>query len=342
MPGILVRLRPDLETLAAAAAGAAVFNAAGVPAATLSGAMVGSAALLAAGRAVQLSPWLRDIGMLLSGLTMGGAASSEMVGALNKYPASLAVLAVSLAVTMAATASFLRLAGGWDRATAFFAAAPGALSTVIAVAADTRADLLKVTMTQSLRLFMLVAVLPAIVVGAGAAGGVAIRETAAGLSLVALIAGGAGIAAALRRLGVAGPWIFGGMLASALLHSSNAVVGDLPAWLAHGGFGLVGVFIGTRFARITRRALLANAALSGGAFVIGLAISAVFAYAAAIAADVPFGQALVAFAPGGLEAMIVLGAALGLDPIYVGLHHLARFVGIGLLMPLSLRWIARS
>jgi uncharacterized membrane protein AbrB (regulator of aidB expression) len=50
----------------------------------------------------------------------------------------------------------------------------------------------------------------------------------------------------------------------------------------------------------------------------------------------------VAFAPGGLEAMMVLALILGLDPLYVGIHHLARFLGIGLALPLVVTWLGRS
>jgi hypothetical protein len=50
-------------------------------------------------------------------------------------------------------------------------------------------------------------------------------------------------------------------------------------------------------------------------------------------ARVGLADALVAFAPGGLEAMMVLALVLHLDPLYVGLHHLARFLGIGFLLP---------
>jgi uncharacterized membrane protein AbrB (regulator of aidB expression) len=50
----------------------------------------------------------------------------------------------------------------------------------------------------------------------------------------------------------------------------------------------------------------------------------------------------VAFAPGGLEGMMVLGLVLGLDPLYVGVHHLVRFLGIGLALPLVMTWLGRS
>jgi hypothetical protein len=39
--------------------------------------------------------------------------------------------------------------------------------------------------------------------------------------------------------------------------------------------------------------------------------------------------------------MLVLGASLGMDPIYVGLHHLVRFFGIALALPLLLPLFAR-
>ncbi len=167
----------------------------------------------------------------------------------------------------------------------------------------------------------------------------AARGIATPVSLLAMLAGGATLAFLLDRLRFAGPWIFGGMLVSALLHGSGLMSGDPPEWLMRLGYMVIGIFIASRFTSITRELLVSSAWISLGAFVVGLAISALFAAVAAFGAGVPFGQALVAFAPGGLEAMIVLGSALDLDPLYVGLHHIVRFFGIGLLMPLCLRWI---
>ena len=51
----------------------------------------------------------------------------------------------------------------------------------------------------------------------------------------------------------------------------------------------------------------------------------------------PFAQALVAFSPGGLEAMSLLSIALGLDPLFVSAHHLARFILISVTLPFVLR-----
>jgi uncharacterized membrane protein AbrB (regulator of aidB expression) len=46
----------------------------------------------------------------------------------------------------------------------------------------------------------------------------------------------------------------------------------------------------------------------------------------------PLDLVTVAFAPGGVEAMAAVALALGLDPLFVGLHHLTRiFLLIGAL-----------
>jgi len=60
-----------------------------------------------------------------------------------------------------------------------------------------------------------------------------------------------------------------------------------------------------------------------------------------LAVDVPFAEALAAFAPGGLEAMTMMAFALGLDPLFVGAHHLARFVVISAALPLVANWLDR-
>jgi len=51
----------------------------------------------------------------------------------------------------------------------------------------------------------------------------------------------------------------------------------------------------------------------------------------------PQAEALVAFAPGGVEAMSILALALQLDSVFVASHHIVRFVFIGIALPLLIR-----
>jgi uncharacterized protein len=333
--------RSFLETLAAALAGVILFHYLHLPAPSLSGAMVGVALLLAAGRKAQMPAPVANGAMLFSGVAMGSAVTPEMLGGFQKYPLSIMFFLVSVAVTIWLTQAFLRRAGGWDRQTAFLAAAPGALSTVLAVAATTNADMLKLTTVQSFRLFVLVAVLPMLVTATGGGAPLPDKPDVTLPVLAVMCAGGFVLAFGLARSGLAAPWIFGGLMASAVLHGAGAVSGDAPRWFMETSFGLVGLYIGTRFSTITRAALVSALAMSMGALLIGLAVALAAAFLLHSISGLPFGQVLVAFAPGGLEAMLVLSASLGLDPIYVGLHHLVRFFGLAFLLPVAMPILQR-
>ena len=50
---------------------------------------------------------------------------------------------------------------------------------------------------------------------------------------------------------------------------------------------------------------------------------------------------MIAFAPGAVDAMMLLALALHLDPVYVGAHHLARIFFVSLTMPLIARAASR-
>ena len=83
---------------------------------------------------------LRNVAFVVIGSFLGSSVSPELVGELPRWPISLAVLAVNLLVLQWAAQTFLHRVCKWDRQTAFFAAIPGLMSYVIALALPTRAD----------------------------------------------------------------------------------------------------------------------------------------------------------------------------------------------------------
>ena len=52
------------------------------------------------------------------------------------------------------------------------------------------------------------------------------------------------------------------------------------------------------------------------------------------------GDVIVAYAPGSIDAMMILALALHLDPVFVGAHHLARVFTVTLSLPLIVRALA--
>lgn len=329
--------------IAAAALGGAGFSSLGVPGGWLSGAMIALALLAALKRAEPLSDPLRQIAMVASGTAIGSAMTPQMMQGIGRYPLTLALMAVAVVAITAVGALILRRVPGFSRETAFFASVPGALSYVFAVAANTEADMARIAVVQVLRIFFLMALLPMAIVEAGV-------KLAPPSTLpfdppltVALVIGlGTMAGYGLERMNVAGGMLFGAMLASGLLHATGFAPGRLPAIVAIAGQLLVGAWSGARFVGFDWRLLARLSLVSLGSFGVTMALAAGFAAVATFGLGVPFAQALLAFAPGGLEAMTILAFALGVDPLFVGAHHLARFVMISLGLPFVARhWLAR-
>jgi uncharacterized protein len=136
--------------------------------------------------------------------------------------------------------------------------------------------------------------------------------------------------------------LLGGAVVSSALHATDAAPGGVPPVIATCGLVLIGVFLAERFRMLKWAALKRTIPAALGSFLIGTAVATLFAGVAALLARVGFSDALVAFAPGGLEAMMVLSLILGLDPLYVGIHHLARVLGITFALPPLLAWLRRS
>jgi membrane AbrB-like protein len=317
-----------------ASLGGALLGFMNVPGGWLSGAMVATAILSATRWSVLLANPLVYVAMIASGVTTGSAMTPQMAKGFAAYPVSLALMALAMVVITATGAVLLRRLTGWSRITALFAAVPGALSYVFSVAATTKADLPRIAIVQVMRTFFLMAVVPIIVAQSGASLAPPDFGIADPLIIVAsLFCFGALAGFGLERLGLPGGMLFGAMIVSGLAHVGGFAPGHLPPWIVALNQILIGAWAGSRFVGFDWSLLANSAAASIGSFCVTLLIAVGFAAAATHVLAIPFGEALVAFSPGGLEAMTVLSFALGLDPLYVGVHHLARFILISLALP---------
>jgi uncharacterized protein len=323
------------------------FHMLGVPAAWLSGSAIAVALWGLTGWAVPIPRSLADAAMLISGATMGAAVTPAAIAAMGRYPSSLVLLVIAVVAISSASAFWLTRVSGWRKDDAVLASVPGALSTVLAIAADRKAAVAPIAIVQNLRLFVLIALLPSIVVfsGGGHNSGALIGEgqpVASTANMAFVLLGGLAVGAVFKRLKVAAPILLGATVVSTLSHGTEFVTGVIPPVIATCGLVLIGIFIAERF-RSLQRSTLRKSLLAGlGSFAIGMAVAVFFAGLASWAAGVSFADGLVAFAPGGLEAMTVLALILGLDPLYVGIHHLVRFLGIGLVLPFVVAWLQRG
>lgn len=329
----------DYALLAAATtAGGAALGLLGVPAGWLSGGMVGVAALAAAGRAPMLPTPLRTLAILMSGVGMGSGLTPETIHTLALYPLSLALMAIALAGMVVTSFAILQRSPGFSRSTAFFSAIPGALSYVFIVAAPTGADMARVAVIQVFRLFVLMVIVPlAARFGVDTVQPVFATDPMSTTAILVALAWLCGWA--LERRGVASGPLYAAIVVSAFAHGFGLAPGRLAPDLQIVAQLLVGAWIGSRFIGFDWELMHRTLISALTSFVAAFAVALLFAILAARLVSAPFAETLAAFAPGGLEAMTMMAFALGLDPLFVGSHHLARFFLIGLTLPFVARWL---
>jgi membrane AbrB-like protein len=333
----------ELLVIALAAVGGGAFALLGMPAAWLSGSALLSVvvALLRPLPSLRL-PWF-DATMVLSGVILGSAATPEALAAAARYPASLLVLFVAIVAIMLASGAYLRYAARWPWLDALLATAPGALGTALALAQAKGADFGRISFIQMFRLLVLVALLPSVMQLSGATGLEApVVEPVDAGTMFGVAMAGLALGLVFQRLGLSAPLMLGATFASAALHAGGVVEGPLPMQIQIAVQVLLGATMGGRIAYIPRKELKRLFPLAIGSFAVSIAVAFLFAWPAAWLAGVSYASGMAAFAPGGLEAMAMLAFAMGLDTLYVGAHHLVRFVVIGLAMPLVLGRMRRQ
>jgi membrane AbrB-like protein len=326
-------------TLALGGAGGWLLAQVGAPAPWLTGSMLAVAAAALSGLPLGMPNWMRTLAFVMLGISIGSSVTPEALGEIQAWPGSVCLLLLGVAATTAASAFHLTRARGWDVMTARYCALPGALSQVLVLATRSRADLPRIALAQSLRVFVLVALLPWLIPAQGEAGP-ALIHAAVELTMggsAAMLTVGLTTGVLFDRLGIPGGALLGGMIASALLHGTGVLEGQLPGPLPLAAFVATGCVIGLRFRGASLFRM--RSTVRGGLESVALAImiTAAFALAAHYWLDLPYGQLWLAYAPGGVEAMTIMAFALGFDPAFVGGHHVIRIIAINLVIPLWLR-----
>jgi membrane AbrB-like protein len=332
-----------VETLVVAAAGGIAFASLHIPAGIVSGSVLAVAIAALAGRPMRVPAPLTRVAFVLIGILLGAIVTPETLKGVATWPLSIAVLCVATLAMIAATTSYLRFVHGWDWVSAFLGASPGAMAQVVALSAEFKADLRGVAIVQVMRVLMVMIGLPGVLALFGLAAGAVFGapEPAGGSSLAelaVLVVVSTTLALLLRWLKFPGGLLFGAMAGSAVLHGTGLVHAVLPWWLGGGAVIVMGAVAGSRFANTSVRTVIEYLGAALGSFAVAIATAALFVLL--VLTLLPFRPAdvVIAFAPGAQDQMMLLALALTLDPVYVGAHHLSRW----LVVTFSLAIFAKS
>src|SRR3981189_594918 len=331
-----IKILNVLETLAIGTAGGTLFLLLTLAGGLISGAMsaVGIAAI--AGRRLTMPPILTQTVLVLLGISLGSLVSQQLLQHIGAYPLTIALLALATFCSTFGSSYYLQRVHGWDQTSAFLAGSPGALSQITMLAAEKGADVPAIAVVQTMRVIILTAALPMLLTLTGIAPSsppIAAAAIASPLELAELLAAAVAVALLLRLIKFPASWMFGAMIGSSVLHGTGLVEGGLPPWMRAVALVGIGALIGARFARMKAKTLLGHVNAALGSFAVAIIISAVFVAVVALTTQVRFADIIVAFAPGAMDAMLALALTLHIDPIFVGAHHLSRFVFVTITTP---------
>src|SRR3954451_16753380 len=215
-----------LETLAVGSAGGLLFLWANLPGGLISGAMIAVGIAALAGRRLMLPPILTQTVLLLLGISLGALVSRQLIQHMSAYPLTIGLLALATFCSTFGSSFYLQRFHGWDQTSAFLAGSPGALSQITILAAEKGADVAAIAVVQTIRVIILTAALPLVLVMTGVASSAPLpvaAQIASPAGLVALIAGSMAGALLLRLRTFPASWMFGAMLASSVLHRAVLV-----------------------------------------------------------------------------------------------------------------------
>ncbi|MEX2199875.1 MAG: AbrB family transcriptional regulator [Dongiaceae bacterium] len=316
--------------LAIGAAGGLVFYFLHMPLPWMIGAMVFSTIAAAAGAPIAFSFRLRSLMIVVLGVMLGSAFTPDLLEHLGAWAISIAIMLLYVLIGTLVLHRYFILFGRYDGVTAYFAAAPGGLTEMVVAGAQYGGDDRLISLSHGTRILMIVLIVSfgfRLFGGYQPSGASTIGEpllTLARFDLAILAVSGVVGYLIVKPFKIPAGVLVGPMLISAALHFFEVTSSRPPLELVAIAQIVIGSAIGARFAGTSHRTILRAIALSFGATVLLLGITALFAFLVAAATGLPIVQVLLGYSPGGIAEMSLIALSLGVDPAFVSTHHVAR------------------
>ncbi|SUA35689.1 Putative ammonia monooxygenase [Neisseria zoodegmatis] len=317
---------------AAALAGALAANAVGLPIPWLLGSLLATAVLSLNGLPVKAPGLCRKAGLTIIGVSLGLYFTPDMVGLLLEYwPWLLFGMVFSVSLGVLGSLLLYRFAGV-DFVTAWFASAMGGASEMANMADQKGAQVDKVVSAHSLRVLMIVTIVPFFYQYMGYQNidnSVLQQNTHIHWGGLILLFGLAYMFAKLfewRKW--SNPWTFGPLLAAILLTVSDIHLSAMPPMISKIGQLFIGWALGNKFSPGFFKSaprLLSVVAVSVS---ISLALTASATYVLAKVSGIPLPTLGLGLSPGGVAEMTITAKVLQLGVPVVTAFHVSRMVAV--------------
>ncbi|WP_095589282.1 AbrB family transcriptional regulator [Actibacterium ureilyticum] len=279
----------------------------------------------------------------LVGAAIGAQVSPQVLSGAAIYIPSLLAILLFVPLSHMMGYRILRHAGGYDRADAFFGAAPGGFVESIALAEEAGADIRHVTMLHFLRIILVIVIVPFLMSlylghAVGSAQGARLGNGGFDAPGLAIAVGAAVAGYGLGQLlHLPARHMIGPILAAALLAGSGLAQPQVPGALVAAAQIVIGTSLGARFAgaslRMLWRAFGLSLLLVTASLLLGLLIAWILHMATGLATE----ALILSFTPGGVTEMALIALAISGNSAIVVAHHVLRIIATVLMMSTFLR-----
>lgn len=331
-------------TFLVGAIGGWLFYLLSIPLPWMLGAMVATTVLALTGRSLERPVRLRLLMLAVLGVTLGSSFTPDVLTRSAGWLGSL--ITMTGFIMTVSCVSFLMI-WKWirlDRPTAFFSSVPAGVNDMVVVGAAMGGDERTIALVHGIRIMLTVLAIPLFFrftmgeASSGASDVPLFERIPVWDSGLLLLSGVIGFFLA-RTLRFPAPAVIGPMIVSAACHLSGLTTATPPPLLVNTAQVVVGSAIGCRFIGVAVRKVGGTLILAALNTTFLIVASGLVAWGFATLFQAPFAALWLALAPGGLAEMLLVGAALDIDPAFVAAHHLFRVALVILGAPLIYRFL---
>ena len=296
--------------------------------------------------------WIKSLMIMVIGALFGTTVSPELIDQLILWTPSMIGVLLYLLIVMPPIVFYLIKVAKYDFITAYFSASPGGIIAMMVMGGAMGGDERKIFLLQSTRMILTVITIPmafrlfteyepSVMIGIG--GSFQNINIINGTVMIAVALVGYAISKLLK---IPAPHLIGPMISISLLSFSGVFHSEVPDDLVAIAQLIIGSSIGTLFNDIKVKEV--SIVLMQGLVIAStmIIIACLSAWIIHILTKQPIRPLILAFAPGGIAEMSIVGFGLGIESAFVFAHQMVRYIFLVSIMPASYKhirkWIYRD
>jgi len=284
--------------------------------------------------------------LIILGLYIGNYIDQDLFNQMHDWLWTSLIMLVYIILSVLIVSKYLERYSRYEKKTAIFSAAPGALGPLMILAEDEKSDLSQVATSHLIRLIIIITIFPFIVNSFYSVENIKITQDLTvnqNLSqLLILVLSSIFLVLIFERIKVPAALLTGTLVASGFLQITEIASYKVSPNIIDYCLLILGSSVGCRFADKSFSEIGRNALHSFVATFLLVVLGVVAAVVAGLVIDKNFFTLLLSYCPGGIYEVAVIAIFFDLDPEFVSFHHIIRLLMILFIVPVILRIVSKK